>query len=213
MGTKTLLSECFLNRGFTLLQWLLNLVLQIPHFTLNINGQSNTVPKLVSPHDYMHDYLHLPFFSPTYDFFLSHQLYTTASLYSHSYLFSGQKHMRQNYDLVWQMNHRVKTKALYSLVDISMPRCLARPAVTPQLSSDSLLTERLFLIAQASLSVFSSFSARRDGRSHIIYSACHAKGISAVLTARPAALMCSSYQNIWSEWAMTPSLSCIKCPT
>lgn len=94
MGTKTLLSECFLNRGFTLLQWLLNLVLQIPHFTLNINGQSNTVPKLVSPHDYMHDYLHLPFFSPTYDFFLSHQLYTTASLYSHSYLFSGQKHMR-----------------------------------------------------------------------------------------------------------------------
>lgn len=67
------------------------------------------------------------------------------------------------------------------------PLCLARSAVTPQPSSDSLLTERLFLIAQASLSVFSSFSARLDGKSHIIYSAGHAKGISAVDTARPAA--------------------------
>lgn len=212
MGTKTLLSECFLNRGFTLLQWLLNLVLQIPHFTLNINGQSNTVPKLVSPHDYMHDYLHLPFFFPNL------RLFSVPPVVHHSFTIQSQlsflrSETHENYDLVWQMNHRVKTKALYSLVDISMPRCLARPAVTPQLSSDSLLTERLFLIAQASLSVFSSFSARRDGRSHIIYSACHAKGISAVLTARPAALMCSSYQNIWSEWAMTPSLSCIKCPT
>ncbi len=106
----------------------------------------------------------------------------------------------------------------YSLMDISMlflaPLCLARPAVTPLPSSDSLLTERLFLIAQASLSIFGSFSARHDGRNRIIYSAGHALGISAVHAAGTAvtelwALMCCSYQNIWPEWAMIPSLACV----
>lgn len=59
----------------------------------------------------------------------------------------------------------------YSLMDISMlflaPLCLARPDVTPLPSSDSLLTECLFLIAQASLSIFGSFSAWHDVRSRI----------------------------------------------
>ncbi len=84
--------------------------------------------------------------------------------------FSGQKHMTQSYDSVWQMNQSVDAGA-YSHMDISMlflaPLCLARPAVTPLPSSDSLLTECLFLIAQASLSSFGSFSAWDDGRSRI----------------------------------------------
>lgn len=86
---------------------------------------------------------------------------------------------------------RVRTLVLYSLMDISMlflaPLCLARPAVTPLPSSDSLLTERLFLIAQASLSIFGSFRAQHDGRSRIIYLASHALGISAVHAAGTAA--------------------------
>lgn len=110
-------------------------------------------------------------------------------LYSPSCLFSGQKHMTQSYDSVWQMNQSQDAGA-YSLMDISMlflaPLCLARPAVTPLPSSDSLLTDCLFLIAQASLSIFGSFSARHDGRSRIIYSAGHALGISAVHAAGTA---------------------------
>lgn len=130
MGTKTLLSECFLNRGFTLLQ---SVVIESgasdPTFYIEYQkGMQYSTKKSISSWLYA-----FTFFSNLQLLFcpviMSHQLYTTASLYSHSYLFSGQKHMRQSYDLVWQMNHRVKTKALYSLVDISMPRCvsLAQP--------------------------------------------------------------------------------------
>ncbi len=102
---------------------------------------------------------------PSYDF-LDH----VPPLYSPGCFFSGQKHMTQSYDSVWQMNQSVDAGA-YSHMDISMlflaPLCLARPAVTPLPSSDSLLTECLFLIAQASLSSFGSFSAWDDGRSRI----------------------------------------------
>lgn len=88
MGTKTLLYECFLNRGFTLLQWLLNLVLQIPHFILNIKGQCNITAKLVSQHDYWHCIISIYLcFQPTTFLIMPHRLYTKASLYSHGCTF------------------------------------------------------------------------------------------------------------------------------
>lgn len=213
MGTKTLLSECFLNRGFTLLQWLLNLVLQIPHFTLNINRQCNTAPK---KYLIMIICIYL-FLQPTTTFLscdhvppVVHHSFTIQSQLS---FLRSETHEAELWFGMTDESQSQDKGAVQPCGHQHAPLCLARPAVTPQPSSDCLLTERLFLITQASLSVFSSFSAWLDGRSHIVYSAGHAKGISAVDTARTAALMCSSYQNIWPEWAMTPSLSCIKCPT
>lgn len=63
------------------------------------------------------------------------------------------------------------------------------PAVfrSPGRDAPALLTELLFLIAQASLSIFGSFRAQHDGRSRIIYLASHALGISAVHAAGTAA--------------------------
>lgn len=121
MGIKTLLSECFLNRGFTLLQWFLNLVLQFPHFTLNINGQYNTAPTVVSQHDYMLDYLHFLictylFFPPSYDLapLVIHRNFTIQSQLS--FLRS---------EILYDRWITVKMKKLHSLVDISMPCCVS----------------------------------------------------------------------------------------
>lgn len=126
---------------------------------------------------------HLHF--PSYDlFWIMFHHFTAPAVFS-----QVRSPWLKSYDSVWQMNQSEDAGA-YSLMDISMLflalLCLARPAVTPLPSSDSLLTERLFLIAQASLSIFGSFSARHDGRSCIIYSVGQALGISAVHTAGTA---------------------------
>lgn len=158
----------FFNRGFTLLQWLLNLVLQIPHFTLNIKGQCNTTPKLVSQHD-------IGILLLAFTFVSNLQLFWSCPTGCTPKSFT-------NAPFLWSETHEAElwfgmTDESQSL-DISMlflaPLWLTCLAVTLQPSSDSLLTECLFLIAQASLSIFSSFSAQHDGRSPIIYSAGHA---------------------------------------